>query len=1117
MLIWHKGGIITDAMSGLLQLQLLGDCQIIYNGVPVTSLTLTKARALLSYLAVTNRSHPRAHIVDLLWTELPESDARRNLRVVLTKLRQAIGDQLETSQTHVGLRVGAPRQVDVLTFVKAAEQIGAYQALPLSPPMVDTLTTAFALYQHEFLNGLEPSHAPGFEEWMLLERERLRQLAFQIGERLAEHHETMAAYTVGINICRRLLTLEPWQEAVHRRLMTLLVKSGQQTTALQQYEQCRRLLAEELALEPEAATQELYARIRQAKGIDRDLALETLRGQSNTDRPQSLRTQIPLPTTPFLGRNAEIHQVVAHLIDPACRLLTIIGPGGIGKTRLAEEVTHQLAGQAEAQATISALECFRDGIFFVAASSLPTFDDLVATVMTALALRFAGQEPPEQALLHYLATEKLLLVIDNFEHLVTDADRLHHWLQHAPGLTLLVTSRERLNLSAEWLFPLQGLPLPALDATIDELATNDAIQLFVRRAQRVNLGFMLPVEPASKERAALIAICRLLEGMPLAIELAAGWTRTHSCTEILAEIRHNLDFLASELRDIPARHRSLRAAFDHSWRLLNNNDATVMQQLVLLPAGFRADLAQQITGATAPTLLRLVDKSLLQRSPEQRYIIHELLRQYVVQQLTLAERDAILGRYARAYMPWVAKQYAARESADETEALNAVGAEFANLRLIWQWLLAQSTQHDQSASNRQGDKQRDEQRAEEALLETLHTLLPMLAYYYIRRSRYQEGKRYFTDTLTTIEAAQWQPKGDRPARKNEAIAEMKRLFWARLIVALADMRFHLSEFAAVVTEVEQALPVFKRQEEKANEANANAANANVAKANEAEALVILGKTWVRMGRYTEAEGALQQSLVWYQRGTERTARKERMVVLNALGILYSNQGHFARAAHYYEEYLAIAREQKYQRGIANALNNLGSNYARDGEHRRALPLYRETYLLAEQVGERLMLAVALSNLGSVSRSLNNYEDAKRYYEQSLVHCRAMGERRWTAAGLNGLGLVLLGQGEQGAAATHFKEAVTIAELIASAPDLLDALAGLGTIALFEPSTAAVDVASLLTFVAEHPVTQTYARQQSRDGLIQLTATLSPSELQEATQQATMLDLSSAAVLACSLA
>ncbi len=1117
-------------MSGVLQLQLLGDCQIIYNGVPVTSLTLTKARALLSYLAVTNRFHPRAHIVDLLWTELPERDARRNLRVVLTKLRQAIGDQLETSQTHVGLRVGVPRQVDVVAFVKAAEQIGKDQTLPLPPAMADTLTRAFALYQHDFLNGLEPSHAPGFEEWMLLERERLRQLAFQIGERLAAHHEAMAEYTTGINICRRLLTLEPWQESVHRRLMILLVKSGQQTTALQQYEQCRRLLAEELALEPEAATQELYARIRQTKVVNRDLAPETLRGQANSDRPQSLRTQIPLPTTPFLGRNAEIHQVIAQLTDPACRLLTIIGPGGIGKTRLAEEVTHQLAGQAEEQATIRALECFCGGIFFVAASSLPTFDDLIAAVMMTLALRFAGQEPPEQALLHYLATEKLLLVIDNFEHLVTDADRLHHWLQHASGLTLLVTSRERLKLSAEWLFPLQGLSLPALDATIDELATNDAIQLFVRRAQRVNLGFTLPVEPGSKERAALIAICRLLEGMPLAIELAAGWTRIHRCTEILAEIGHDLDFLASELRDIPARHRSLRAAFDHSWRLLNNNDVTVMQQLVLLPAGFRSDLVQQIVGATAPTLLRLVDKSLLQRSPDQRYIIHELLRQYVVQQLTLEERDTILLRYARAYMPWVAKQYGARESADEAEALNAVGAEFANLRLIWQWLLAQSTkrgplasdeqrgeqrdeqhdkqrdeQHDEQRSEQrdeQRSEQRSEQRDEEELLEALHTLLPMLAYYYIRRSRYQEGNRYFTDTLTTVEAAQWQPKGDRMARKDEAIVEMKRLFWARLIVVLADIRFHLSEFAAVVTEVEQALPVFRRQE---------------AAANEAEALVILGKTWVRMGRYTEAEGVLQRSLAWYHGGTECTVRKERMVVLNALGILYSNQGQFARAAHYYEEYLAIAREQKYQRGVANALNNLGSNYARNGEHTRALPLYRETYLLAEQVGERLMVAVALSNLGSVFRALRKYEDAKRYYEQSLVHCRAMGERRWTAAGLNGLGLVLLERGEQGAAAIHFKEAMTIAELIASAPDLLDALAGLGTIALFESSAVAVKVAILLTFVAEHPVTQTYARQQSRDGLIQLTATLSPSELEEANEQATLLDLSAAAILACSLA
>lgn len=1075
-------------MRDALQLQLLGGCQIIYKGVPLTSLTLTKARALLAYLAVTNRPHPRAHLVDLLWTELPESDARRNLRVVLTKLRQAIGDQIETSQTQVALRQGAPRQVDVLTFLKTAERISEYQSLPLPATFVDTLTAAFTLYQNDFLDGIELAHAPGFEEWMLLERERLRQLAFQIGERLAAHYDATAAYEAGINICHRLLTLEPWQEAVHRRLITLLVKNGQQTTALQQYEQCRRILAEELALEPEPATQALYAKIRQAKMVNPDLAPKVTRTTAYVDQPLSLRTQLPIATTPFLGRTGEINKLVSLLLDPVCRLITIVGPGGIGKTRLAEQVAHQIAAQMAPQAGTSNLDRFTGGIFFVAATSLPTFDALIAMVIGVLDLRFADQESPEAPLLTYLAAERLLLVIDNFEHLVTAADRLHQWLQHAPGLTLLVTSRERLNLSAEWLFPLQGLPLPSLTAAADELATNDAVQLFVRRAQRVNLGFTLSTAHDSKERAAIITICRLLEGMPLAIELAAGWTRTHSCREILAEIRHNLDFLASELRDIPARHRSLRAAFDHSWRLLTPDDAAVVQQLVLLPAGFSTELARQITGATTSTLLRLVDKSLLQRSPGQRYTIHELLRQYVMQQLPLTERDPILLRYVHAFTPWVINLYGARESAGEAEALNAVDTDFENLRVIWQWLLAHCT--------RQGASKGGTPCITEPLLVALHTLLSLLAYYFIRRSRYQEGKRYFTDALTTIAGAQWQTKRQRLEQQNESTTAIKMLFEARLTVALADIRFHLSDFATVATMIEQALPIFKRQQDEASEA---------------EALAILGKTWIRMGCYQKAEQALQQSLAWYQCCTERKAR---MVTLNALGILYSNQGLFARAAHYYEEYLAIARAQAYQRGIANALNNLGSNYARDGEHQRALPLYHEAYLLAEQVGEQLMLAVALSNLGSVSRVLHKYEDAQHYYEQSLVHCRAMGERRWTAAGLNGLGLTLLDQGKKAAAATQFQEALTIAEAIDSTPDLLDALAGLGAVALRKALT--FDAAILLTFVVEHPVTQTNARQQSRNALTQVATALSPSVLTEATQKAVTLDLPSVTTLARTL-
>jgi len=664
-------------------------------------------------------------------------------------------------------------------------------------------------------------------------------------------------------------------------------------------------------------------------------------------------------------------------------------------------------------------------------------------------------------LLNHLATKHLLFVLDNFEHLAPDAERLHVWLTQLPGLTLLVTSRERLNLSAEWLFPVQGLPVPSPTDDQDLLAKNDAIQLFVRRAQRVNLGFTLPLQP-STERTALIAICRLLEGMPLAIELAAAWVRTHSCVEILLEIRANLDFLASELRDVPARHRSLCAAFDHSWHLLDRADTLLLQRIVLLPAGFRSTIARQVAQATPVALVRLVDKSLLQRDPGGRYTMHELLRQYVMMQLSAAEQNEIFLRYVHAYGPWVQELRELCESAGEPDALNLFAADFENLRVIWQWLLNTIPLPEQNATA-------ETARLCEELTGALQIYLPMITYFYLRRSRYQEGADFLVDAMGKLENRGWyklQAKhGYDPLAGSEAIHSKQVTFLAQLAIALADIRFHLSEFQTVVQMIAEKLPLLQAY---GNEKDS------------AYALTILGKAQIRMGEYGHAKEALQQSLSFYQMAGQR---KESSAALNALGVLYSNQGRFPKAAGYYEAYLTISRENEYQRGIANALNNLGSNYARNGDQERALPLYRETYEIAQIVGEELMIAVSLSNLGSVSRALGNFDDAQHYYSKSLIHCRAMRERRWTAAGLNGLGLTLFDGGDGIAAFSQFQEALTIAEEINSTPDLLDALAGIALV--MASSKQSVGSVALLAFVAMHTVTQTTSRQRCCELLQQM--------------------------------
>ncbi|MEZ4674251.1 MAG: BTAD domain-containing putative transcriptional regulator [Caldilineaceae bacterium] len=783
---------------------------------------------------------------------------------MLTKLRQATGEHIVATRSEIALNPQLPRQVDVEIFSRAAAQWR--NGTDTEPSAIDlaVLAKTFALYQGDFLAGLEIPHAPAFEEWMLLERERLRQLALELGTILARQYEITGEAAAAIAICRRLLSIDPWQETVYRLLMRLLVQRGQRISALQQYERCRQILADDLAVEPEAATTALYEQIRHDAVADpATVPVDKSRRSAPTATTAlaQIRTVLPPQTTPFLGRHTELQQLFKLLADPACRLLTLMGPGGIGKTRLAQQLAHQLVTtpylEAAAPPDPVLSGRFADGIFYVSATSLPTVDDLLHAVANLIGFTFSGYETAETQLLNQLRTRHMLLVIDNFEHLVGDATRLTHWLQIAPQLSLMITSRERLNLSDEWLFPVQGLPLPPVwsdaERGWESVEQNDAVQLFVRRAQRVNLGFAPAVEGES-----VVAICRLLTGMPLAIELAASWTRTHSCSEILAEIRQNFDFLATSLRDIPERHRSLRAAFDHSWRLLERADAAIIRRLVLLPAGFSAPLARHVAQATPVALLRLVDKSFLQRSPGQRYIIHELLRQYVAQQLMPTEQHATHYACARYFGHWSAQLHQQRESVEELAALTAVGVELENLRTIWQWALGQLTATP--------SPQDIEQQVE--LLNALLAILPMLAYFYIRRSRYSEGKQFFIAAIAVVEAARWPQKEQ---TRHNMLTVTRQLFWIHATVALADLCFNLSEFANVVTMIQSVLPRLAQQGNTLWRA---------------EALTILGKSYIRMGQYADAEQALQTSLALFQRSK---ARKERSAVLNALGILYSNQ------------------------------------------------------------------------------------------------------------------------------------------------------------------------------------------------------------------------------------
>jgi|GEM_PF-3643323 len=443
-------------------------------------------------------------------------------------------------------------------------------------------------------------------------------------------------------------------------------------------------------------------------------------------QPATSPAHLPVPALSFIGREAELAKVTSQLTDKNCRLLTILGPGGVGKTRLAI----QAASQVEAKN-------FRDGIYFVSLESLAAPEFIVPAVAAALQVALQNPQTAKEQLLTYLRSKQLLLVLDNFENLMESVDWVTETLRACREVKILATSRERLNLEEEWVVSLEGFPVPdeSAPATFE---TNSAVQLFLQRAHRAQSSLRL----TQADQPAIGRICRLVDGMPLALELAAAWTKMLSPAEIAAQIERDLDFLNSTLRNVPERHRSLRAVFEGSWKLLTEDERRILCLLSVFRGGFRREAAAQVLSlksearsqdaearsqksevesgkwqvtedkstisnqqSLAPSpqspdprvlefellekLSALMDKSLLRITASGRYEQHPLTHQYATEKLAAApdEKAAVEERHARYYANFLQKQVTRLKGkgAGQAEALEEIQAEIDNIRAAWRW------------------------------------------------------------------------------------------------------------------------------------------------------------------------------------------------------------------------------------------------------------------------------------------------------------------------------------------------------------------------------------------------------------------------------------------------
>jgi len=639
---------------------LLGPVTVLLDGQPV-SFGYDKLRALLAYLAL-EAAQPvrRDKLAGLLWPDQTNQSALDSLRQALSRLRQTLGDRqspqpvLLIERETVQMPLSSEVWVDVQAFQDTLTRTSRHRHRhpQACEPCTQQRRQACDAYRGDFLTDLSLPDSDLFEDWTTAWRERLSQQAVEAFTQLIDYDERQGDDPLLRNTILSLLKLDPWNETGHAAWMSLLARSGQRAEAVSHYQKVRQTLYDELGIEPSPALSGVYEKI---KGDTGEISVQPT--------PRRV-TGLPVPLTPLVGRRVELAELHAWLADPARRLITVTGPGGVGKTRLIIAAVEQQAA------------AFPDGAAYInLVGAQEQADLLVQRVAETL-----GLEGPA---VDYLRSKDFLLVLDGFEYCLAECERVQEWLEASPHLVVLAASRQRLDLPGEWIFGLGGLemPPPVMIAAAEQYS---AVNLFVHRAQQSNAGFEL----GSHNRASISEICRLVDGFPLAINLAAAWAATIPCEEIAREIRRSLDILSvrTDSQDI---HRSVRAVFDQSWALLTEAERQVFPRLSVFRGGFDHSAALAVAGANQYILTRLVEKSFLRGSPEGRYDLHDLLRQYGAEKLAeVGQTGHIARQHFDYYFHTALQNQPGLQITTALQAFHWLVREHLNLQAALEWASA---------------------------------------------------------------------------------------------------------------------------------------------------------------------------------------------------------------------------------------------------------------------------------------------------------------------------------------------------------------------------------------------------------------------------------------------
>ncbi len=671
---------------------------------------------------------------------------------------------------------------------------------------------------------------------------------------------------------------------------------------------------------------------------------------------------LPIPPSPFIGRDRELSEVQSILATG--RMLTLIGPGGVGKTRLAIQAAAEMA------------ERFPHGVFFVPLASTPSPEFLTAAIAEALGFSFYSQDNPQVQLINYLREKHLLLIFDNFEHLVAGAGILEDILASAPNVKLLVTSRVSLDLHEEMILEIRGMEYPQ-EPDPAKVEIYPAVQMFLQSARRVQPTFT----PTEEDRAWIVKVCQSIDGSPLGIELASAWLRMLSCQEIAREMEKSLDFVATTKRNIPERHRSLRAVFESSWNLLAQDEKTLFARLAIFQGSFDREAAASVAGASLSALSALAQKSLLHRTPASRYSLHEVLKQYAAEKL--AEMPEEQARMRQAHCDYYTEFLHQREETLKAERQKVVLAELTeeidNLRAAW----AFATEHEQ--------------------FDLVKKAYESLYRYYEIHGLHQEG----------VDAMQRAVEAVKNSRQAIACTPTGKLLLANLQIRQGIFNTRMAHF-------DTAWDLYTQSKDL------------IADCKDTETLATLylamGTIEESRAHYSQAEEYCRLSYGYYESlGDQRGMA----YVLNEASVVAYFQGNYAESKKHQQAALSILREMHDPWGISRTLINGANADAELGNFQEAVNQYEESLAIGQALNDRSGVSVLMNNLGDTARLLGNLPEAKRLIEQSVEICREIGDRYGAAVSLNNLADIAYVQGDYGTAELRATESLSIYQEIHS--------------------------------------------------------------------------------------